>query len=107
MFPELDPTRPSQAPQRDLGDGFTLLHPRDPRPRSAEDHEDVLVVRYLEDLVGTERARAYWVDDMECCIQKWGRVRLPNGQICRSAWKEVANSMTRIARNVKVRNISY
>ncbi|KAI1788196.1 hypothetical protein LXA43DRAFT_895032 [Ganoderma leucocontextum] len=39
---------------------------------------------------------------MQCCIQKWARCRLPNGQICRSAWKEIANNMTRIARNVKL-----
>jgi hypothetical protein len=36
-------------------------------------------------------------------ITKWARLRLPNGQVARSAWKE--NAMTkqpRMARNVKV-----
>ena len=70
MFPELDPVHPSQAPKHDLSDGFTLLHPQDCRPRSAADHEDILVGRYLEKLVGTVLARVYWVEDMECCIQK-------------------------------------
>lgn len=102
MFPDLDPVRPSQAPKHELGDGYTLLHPRQPGPRSVEDHEDVLIMRYIEEIVGTELARRVWVEEMECCVQKWARCRLPNGQICRSAWKEIANNMTRLARNVKV-----
>lgn len=102
MFPDLDPVRPSQAPKHELGDGYTLLHPRQPGPRSVEDHEDVLIMRYIEDIVGTELARRVWVEEMECCVQKWARCRLPNGQMCRSAWKEIANNMTRLARNVKV-----
>ncbi|KAI1791029.1 hypothetical protein LXA43DRAFT_1143119 [Ganoderma leucocontextum] len=101
MFPDLDPIHLSQAPKHDLGDGYTLLHPRQPGPRSVEDHEDVLIMRYIENVVGTEEARSVWVEEMQCCVQKWARCRLPNGQICRSAWKEIANNMTRIARNVK------
>ncbi|KAI1783207.1 hypothetical protein LXA43DRAFT_904063 [Ganoderma leucocontextum] len=37
-------------------------------------------------------------------VQRWARCHLPNSQVCRSAWKEVHNGMTRISRNVKVRS---
>lgn len=103
MFPILDQTSVSKAPKADLGEGFVLLHPRQDRPRTVDDREDIVILRYMEDEVGLPRAREIWVEKMACRVQKWARCRLPNGQICRSAWKEVANRMTRLARNVKVR----
>ncbi|OSD06288.1 hypothetical protein PYCCODRAFT_1422601 [Trametes coccinea BRFM310] len=48
--------------------------------------DDIAILKYIEANVGTSQAREDW---------------LPNGQICRSAWKEVPNQMTRISRNVK------
>jgi len=38
------------------------------------------------------------------CIKKWARLRLPNGQIARSAWREALRppEQIRISRNVKV-----
>ncbi|KAI1783778.1 hypothetical protein LXA43DRAFT_976981 [Ganoderma leucocontextum] len=77
----------SKVPRVDLGDGFSLLHPREDRPRQG--------------LVGMVRAREVWVEMMCSRVQRWARCRLPNSQVCRSAWKEVHNGMTRISRNVK------
>ena len=37
-------------------------------------------------------------------VCKWARVRLPNGQVARSSWKEKLKPLTkvRMARNIKV-----
>ncbi len=102
MHPELVAQPLSKTPSVDLGEGFVLLHPRQKGPRAVEDREDIAILRYIEDLVGTAQARSIWVETMQCCVQRWGRLRLPNGQICRTAWKEIPNQMTRLARNVKV-----
>ncbi|KAI9059531.1 hypothetical protein FKP32DRAFT_1534628, partial [Trametes sanguinea] len=101
MLPDLELAGTSQAPQADLGDNFYLLHPREPGARPVSDDEDIVILRFIENYLGTSQAREAWVISMESCIQRWARLRLPNGQICRSAWKEVPNKMTRISRNVK------
>ncbi|KAI0767543.1 hypothetical protein C8Q74DRAFT_1203821 [Fomes fomentarius] len=101
MHPELVAQPLSKTPSVDLGEGFVLLHPRQKGPRAVEDREDIAILCYIEDLVGTAQAHSIWIEKMQCCVQRWGRLRLPNGQICRTAWKEVPNQMTRLARNVK------
>lgn len=102
MIPDLDAAPPPKVPVVELGDGYTLLHAREDRARPVGDHEDMVVFRYLEGLVGTEQARQIWVLDMKTSVQRWARLRLPNQQVCRTSWKEVENNMTRISRNVKV-----
>ncbi|KAH9847331.1 hypothetical protein C2E23DRAFT_787519 [Lenzites betulinus] len=110
MLPDLDnatmPTS-SKVPLVDMGDNYTLLHPREPRSHPVGDDEDIVILRYIEDCVGPVHACACWVDNMRSCVQRWARCRLPNGQICRSAWKEVANGMTQTARNVRVSSLYY
>ncbi|KAM5545209.1 hypothetical protein V8D89_001320 [Ganoderma adspersum] len=95
-------TTPTKVLREDLGDGFILLHPREDRPRAVADHEDMAIFRYLEARVSMVCARAVWIDTMHHRVRRWARCRLPNSQVCRSAWKEVQNSMTRISRNIKV-----
>ena len=102
MIPDLDAPHLPKVPIIELGDGFTLLHAREDRARPVSDHEDMVIFRYLEGLVGTEQARRIWVLDMKSSVQRWARLRLPNRQVCRTSWKEVGNNMTRISRNVKV-----
>ncbi|KAI0370817.1 hypothetical protein BV20DRAFT_943688 [Pilatotrama ljubarskyi] len=102
MLPDLEPTAASRVPLVELGDKFTLLHPREPGGRPVADAEDIIIFRYIEAHSGTVEARETWVRRMQGCVQRWARVQLPNGQICRSAWKEVANQMARTSRNIKV-----
>ena len=41
-------------------------------------------------------------DEWQPMVTRWARLRLPNGQIARSAWKEKEKAKVRITRNVKV-----
>jgi hypothetical protein len=77
---------------RDLGDKYVLLHPTAPTAQSLEDSEN----RALADYLGEEEVSSHAVH--------WGRLRLPNGQIACSYWKEKRQTQgLRTARNVKVR----
>lgn len=54
---------------------------------------------FLEDVTGQT-----FGSDMQPRLQRWARLRLPNGQIVRSAWKEKSKPLdkVRMARNIRV-----
>lgn len=95
MLPDLEPDLEYTVPYGsiDLGDGFVLLRARD---------------RYRRLFRGPEAAaiRAYLSADpaAEVKVKRWARLRLPNGQIARSAWKETLRPLeqTQMSRNIKV-----
>ena len=71
----------------DIGQGFVLLRPRD---------------RHKKPLSGPQLS-AFNQDFNISSLRRWGRLRLPNGQIVRSLFSECERSeRTRISRNVKV-----
>jgi hypothetical protein len=82
----------------DLGNGYVLLRARDETAREIRGDEERAVLKYFETVV----------DDLEIGphprITRWSRLRLPNGQIAHSAWKEnlKAIGQVRIARQVAV-----
>ncbi|KAG1864466.1 hypothetical protein C8R48DRAFT_601816 [Suillus tomentosus] len=93
MLPELDePPESFPAGAVDLGDGYVLLRKRDRRsayPQGAEKHAITL-----------------FLNEPAPKIFKWARLKLPNGQIARSHWRESLKSMhatkpLRVSRNVK------
>lgn len=94
MLPELDePPEGFPTGAVDLGDGYVLLRKRDCRssyPQGAEKHAITL-----------------FLDEPAPKIFTWARLKLPNGQIARSHWRESLKSMhstkpLRVSRNVKV-----
>lgn len=93
IYPELDPNATSHLPRfaEDLGRGFVLLRPRDRYPATICGPAGVTVFQ----AVNTSKVR------------RWGRLRLPNGQVARSLWSESkrAADKVRVTRNVKVRLI--
>jgi hypothetical protein len=94
MCPELDDTDiPLPRYSHNNEDGYILLTPRQQRPGN---------------LFGEEKA-AVERDFGVSVLRKWGRVRLPNGQIARSmfAEKKRMSSHIRITRNVKVSAINF
>ncbi|KAG1720334.1 hypothetical protein EDD22DRAFT_962861 [Suillus occidentalis] len=80
----------------DLGEGYILLRRRERTAHVVRPCEAQAIVRFLANNSGIEIPSAP-------PITKWARLRLPNGQVARSAWKE--NAMTkqpRMAHNVKL-----
>lgn len=89
LCPELDSeANTSPAHSMDLGLGFILLRPRDRRFVKIHGPGGVRV----QEVIGRDTLR------------RWGRLRLPNGQVARSLYKETSSTREnqRISRNVKV-----
>lgn len=82
----------------DLGNGFALLRAQDRYDRAMRPCEAQALAIYIQNLNGT-------VLGSHCPkIARWARLRLPNGQVARSRWKESQKPLTkiRISRNIKV-----
>jgi hypothetical protein len=100
IIPDLEPD--SDALPRgsiDLGDGFILLRARDSAAREMDGRAGAAIQRYYQEQAPDEFNPNSWPR-----IIRWARLRLPNGQIARSAWKEKMKPLeaVRMARNVKV-----
>ncbi|KIK13974.1 hypothetical protein PISMIDRAFT_117813 [Pisolithus microcarpus 441] len=77
MVPSLCPEQaPFPLTAIDLGDGYVLLHKRDARPVFPRGRAVSVISHYLG------RADSFK-------IRRWARLRLPNGQIARTAWREL------------------
>jgi hypothetical protein len=107
LFPFLE-RAPKLLPRYslDIGDGYVLLRAKERTGRlMTEIPEKELITTYLEQ---AERHHGNIVDGIQphrrVRIPRWARLRLPNGQTARSAWKEKSRSFrdSRRARCVKV-----
>ena len=104
MIPKLDHYAPAEVPETaiDIGNGFVLLRARDRTARAMLDYEKEALQKYLED----SDIQDIMDDEWQPMVTRWARLRLPNGQIARSAWKEKEKAKVRITRNVKVGKFS-
>jgi len=83
----------------DLSDGYVLLRRRDTTARPLLPTEKLALVAYLGAPLGTQP---------QFSVIRWGRLRLPTGQIARSLWVESKPlEKLRMARNIKVSNKFY
>ncbi|KAH9858466.1 hypothetical protein C2E23DRAFT_717287 [Lenzites betulinus] len=103
MIPALDPdSHRSHLPRGalDLGNNFVLLRARDTYSRWAPPGDAAAFHRYLTAL---GHAPPMGIDEYALRVRKWARVRLPNDQVARSAWKEGLKPLlnVRIARVVQ------
>ncbi|EIW87263.1 hypothetical protein CONPUDRAFT_41273, partial [Coniophora puteana RWD-64-598 SS2] len=91
LIPSLDPEpAPSSMPSVDVGEGYALLHKRSRREyKPSGVQKDA-----LSDWLGRE-CPEFWM---------WGRARLSDGQVVRSAWREntYIQENIRISRHVKI-----
>jgi hypothetical protein len=97
LIPDLDPdTQSLPRGSVDLGDAFVLLRARDEYKHHIEGAAGNHIRAFLEKRNGPTPG--------VLGIVRWARLRLPNGQIARSAWKELRKPLNkvRMARNVKV-----
>lgn len=98
MIPSLDLDRASTSTlprgSKDLGHGYVLLRAREPEPRPLRDCEADALREFLPSAPR----------DGDIPVRRWAKLRLPTGQNCYSAWKELEKPLEkrRTARNVKV-----
>ena len=96
MWPDFEKTKGNPRGSIDLGGGYLLLGPKDttlycvsPTKRTS-----------LDDFFS--RLDADSIDRQ--AVYRWGRLRIPTGQIARSRWKELerCSDMAQTDRNIKV-----
>ena len=82
-----------------LGGGYVLLRARDRYSHIMKVNEATAFKKYLQDHHNLSPGNG-WMPK----VTRWARLRLPNGQIARSRWKEASKPINkiRISRNVKV-----
>lgn len=103
MIPGLSDDKPFPPISRSLSDGFVLLHAREKTYGSVTPTERIAILRYLSKC----RLLSLTPRNFEVTIRKWARLRLPNGQKARCAWKDEAKQKKqnfRNSRNIKVRS---
>ncbi|KIL55864.1 hypothetical protein M378DRAFT_90191, partial [Amanita muscaria Koide BX008] len=98
IVPELDPEPPLTHGAQPIGDGYVLLTAHDEEERLVR---DVMQINALINFF-TQHGKPERISDGKFSLERWARLRLPNGQIARCAWKEIENGLTRNSRNVKV-----
>jgi hypothetical protein len=100
MIPDLENLKPT-VPRggKDLGGGYILLRAKDNALASMRDCEKIAFAKHLHENHGVSVEI-----DWSPSIYRWARLRLPNGQVARSAWKEKLKPLekVRMARNIKV-----
>ncbi|KAJ7138747.1 hypothetical protein C8R43DRAFT_817736, partial [Mycena crocata] len=100
MIPDLEPTD-DVLPRGsiDLKSGYVLLGGKDEYAQQIPGPAGEAIKSYLEEAFDTTYA-----ENLSPNLQRWARLRLPNGQIARSAWKEQGKALknVRMARNIQV-----
>ncbi|KAJ7728718.1 hypothetical protein B0H16DRAFT_1225948, partial [Mycena metata] len=96
MMPSLFPEKDLSAGAEDLGNGFVLLRARDEFHQVVDGEYGTAILTFLEEEEG-EAAKEGWLPR----VARWARLRLPNGQIVRSVWKEAKMTTVRPSRNIK------
>ena len=103
MYPEFDTAPPPSRHSRPIPghEDFILLHPVDKTSRYMTSSESNALLKHLR-AAGSVHAEGWRPH-----VVRWGRLRLPNQQIARSAWREAyaeeQGKTPRRARMVKVR----
>ena len=97
MWPGIKPENGDPMGSMDTGDGYLLLGPKDAKPYRLSRQEQVSF-RDLPAIDATDPSHSQQ-------IYRWGRLKIPTGQIARSSFKELerCSNMSRTDRNVKVR----
>ena len=103
MLPDIaEPQNCLPRGAEDIGDGYTLLRAKEKYPKPVRDCEARALVVYLQE----QGVGVLDVGNWSPSVSRWARLRLPNGQVARSTWKESKSlRRVRMARNVKVCSI--
>ena len=100
MIPDLEPDS-DHLPwgENDIGDDYVLLRARDATAYMIDGNEGAAIRNFYQEQ-GFGNFDESWFPHIVC----WAWLRLPNGQIARSVWKEKLKPLEQVhmARNVKV-----
>jgi hypothetical protein len=102
MIPDLEePAKILPRGAQDLKDGYILLRAKE-RNSSLMREVEAIALRAFYQEEGQNLPDGYHPS-----VYRWGRLRVPTGQVARSAWKEKLKTIdcVRMARNVKVGDI--
>ena len=105
MIPKLDKDTQNEGkiPRGacDLGHNYILLRAMDTCARDITDSQAAALKKYLDTDPACNRDEI--PGNWDPTVVRWSRLRLPNGQVARSAWKESFKPLenVRMARNVK------
>jgi len=99
MIPSLVKDSADPRGSQDIGGGYILLFAKDETMRTLRGAAATAVREYMHQV--TREDLTNWVPQ----VRRWARLRLPTGQIARSAWKEKLKPLQKIrmSRNVRVR----
>jgi hypothetical protein len=98
MMLDLDLERTTKAAlphgSREVGGGFILLRPREEAPHALWDCEAAALQEFFP---------SAQIGD-QVCVRRWAKLRIPTGQNCYTAWKELEKPLEkrRTAHNIKV-----
>ena len=67
-----------------IGNNYTLLRAKEKYPKPVRDCEARAFAAYMQE----QGANILDVDSWRPSVSRWARLRLPNGQVAHSAWKE-------------------
>ncbi|KIL59914.1 hypothetical protein M378DRAFT_84447, partial [Amanita muscaria Koide BX008] len=94
LYPQFKTEKGNPRGSFELRAGYVLLRARDKKPYEIS---DVYELATLHNFL-TEHGKPVYSS-----LIRWARLRLPNGDTVRCAWKELENRNTRNSRNVQVR----
>ena len=82
MWPDLKRTKDNPMGSRDVGNGYLLLAPRDTSRYDPLPAEQAAIEGFLASYPGADRNDRH-VTDIEG-VYRWGRLKIPTGQVARS-----------------------
>ena len=98
MWPEIGHESHDPRGSINLGRGYILLGPKDNKPYDLSPAERTVLALYQDTL-------SDHIAPTERSVYRWGRLRLPNGQLARSRWKEVDRS-SKLARTDRILKVN-
>ena len=92
LIPDLEPdTDALPRGAEDLDNGYVLLRAKDEYNQLIHGAAGDAIKTFLEEANDT-----VYPDSLSPSLQRWARLRIPNGQIARTAWKEKQKALNKV-----------
>ena len=98
IIPQLDPELQLPRGAQPIGGGYVLLTAWDEKDHLVRDTMQICVlIKFF-----MQHRHPHWISGDKFSLQRWARLRLPNGQTARCALEELENKVTSNSHNIKV-----